>query len=269
MEAQETIYIDSVFLLNLVMDMYLLLLTARVLGKTATFLRMIAGAAVGAAGYCIVLCVPGGSYAGKLAAGMLPVGLIMVKLTYREKRLVENVRILGYLYAFSFLLGGFMLFLKGKLLLTGIYQDSVLLLAGLGFLGYGLCHQGIRNFLKRRKDCFCQVKLEGDKEKLVVDALIDTGNGLVEPVSHKPVAILDEAVWEHMRNLMKPEKYRLIPYHSIGKEQGMLEGYMIDFMEVCSRTKEKRYEDVIIAIAKGKVSAKGSYQMLLPPELSV
>ena len=54
-QLQETVYIDSVFLLNLVMDLYLLMLTAKVLGKTATYFRIFAGSITGAAGYCIVL----------------------------------------------------------------------------------------------------------------------------------------------------------------------------------------------------------------------
>ncbi|MDE7286310.1 MAG: sigma-E processing peptidase SpoIIGA, partial [Lachnospiraceae bacterium] len=55
-QLQGTIYIDSIFLLNLVMDLYLLTLTARILGKTATYPRIFAGSAVGAAGYCTALC---------------------------------------------------------------------------------------------------------------------------------------------------------------------------------------------------------------------
>ena len=49
-QMQETVYIDSIFLLNLVMDLYLLMLTAKMLGKTATYLRIFAGSITGAAG---------------------------------------------------------------------------------------------------------------------------------------------------------------------------------------------------------------------------
>ena len=49
----------------------------------------------------------------------------------------------------------------------------------------------------------------------------------------------------------------------------MLEGYEIDTMEVNGSMGRKQFEKVIIAVFKGKVSRKGSYQMILPPELSI
>ncbi|MCM1134716.1 MAG: sigma-E processing peptidase SpoIIGA [Clostridium sp.] len=40
-QLQGIIYIDSVFLLNLVMDLYLLSLTAKALGKNVSFRRVL------------------------------------------------------------------------------------------------------------------------------------------------------------------------------------------------------------------------------------
>ena len=68
---------------------------------------------------------------------------------------------------------------------------------------------------------------------------------------------------------MKPEKYKIIPYHSIGKDSGLLEGYEIDSMEVKGSMGEKQYEKVIVAIFNGKISKRGGYQMVLPLELSI
>lgn len=74
--------------------------------------------------------------------------------------------------------------------------------------------------------------LSGDQGKMEVLALVDTGNGLIEPISQKPVAVLDEEVWKRMRMWMKPERFKMIPYHSIGKERGLLEGYEVDALTV-------------------------------------
>ena len=68
---------------------------------------------------------------------------------------------------------------------------------------------------------------------------------------------------------MKPEKYKIIPYHSIGKDSGVLEGYEIDTMEISTSMGKRQFDKVVIAVFKGKVSRKGSYQMILPPELSI
>ncbi len=268
-QMQETVYIDSIFLLNLVMDLYLLMLTAKMLGKTATYLRIFAGSITGAAGYCIVLCIPGIPYAVKVVLGMIPTGLLMIKIACCTKGIRELLRATGYLYLFSFFLGGFILFLKGKLPVFRKYESSILLLLFWGFAGYAICNRGIARYREKRKNCFCNVSLIGDTGPIEVRALIDTGNGLVEPVSRKPVAILDEEVWNHMKLWKRPEKYKMIPYHSIGRDRGLLEGYVIDSMEVKGETQNKQYENVVVAIFKGNVSGKGGYQMILPPGLSV
>lgn len=266
---QNTVYIDSAFLLNLVMDLYLLKLTAKVLGKTATYPAIFAGSLTGALGYCMVLCIPEISYTGRVVLGMLPVGMLMIKVTFRTKGFLEPIRILGFLYFFSFLMGGFMIFLKGKISFLQQHEGSFLVFALLGFTGYAVCRGGILWWSRNRQNCFCSVIIAGDEKPVEVKALIDTGNGLLEPVSRRPVAILDEEVWNSMNRWKKPEKYKIIPYHSIGKERGLLEGYEIDEIVVKGHMGRKQFNKVIVAVFKGKVSGKGSYQMILPFQLSI
>ena len=268
-QLQGTIYIDSIFLLNLVMDLYLLLLTVKMLGKTATYSRIFAGSVVGAAGYCIILCLPGISYMLKVLFGMIPVGMLMIKIVCRTKGIKELFHALGYLYVLSFLMGGFITFLKGKSRALQEHGDSAAVLAGIGFVGFVIFRNLIKAYRKKKENHFCKVNIPGDEGVLTIAALVDTGNGLTDPVSQKPVAILDADEWKNLKRWMKPEKYKIIPYHSIGKDSGMLEGYEIDTMEVNGSMGRKQFEKVIIAVFKGKVSRKGSYQMILPPELSI
>lgn len=269
MQVPNTVYIDSVFLLNLVMDLYLIKLIAKVLGKTATYPAILAGSMTGALGYCTVLCIPGVSYGVKVLLGMLPVGMLMIKVAFHTKGFAELFRIMGYLYFFSFVLGGLIIFLKGKMPFLRQYEDSLRVVLLLGFVGYAVCAGGIARWKLSRNNCFCTVMIAGDEKPVKVRALIDTGNGLLEPISHKPVAVLDEEVWINLKRWMRPEKYKIIPYHSIGKEKGLLEGYEVDEMVVKGSTGKKQFEKVIIAVFKGKVSGKGSYQMILPSQLSI
>lgn len=269
MQLQGTIYIDSIFLFNLVMDLYLLVLLLKVLGKTATHTRIFAGSAAGAVGYCIVLCLPGIPYMLKVLFGMIPIGMLMIKITCRVKGIKELLRATGYLFTFSFLLGGFIIFLNGKIPFLAKHRDSLTAIAGAGFMGYVALKKGIMAYQEKLHHHFCTVCLPGNTGEVEVSALIDTGNGLTEPVSGKPVAVLEEGVWGKLTDRMKPEKFKVIPYHSLGKAEGILEGYEIDHMTVRGKNGEKQFEKVIVAIFKGKVSGKGGYQMILPPELSI
>lgn len=263
---QRIIYIDSIFLMNLIMDLFLLELTAKTLKKTATFLRILFAALLGAGGYCLILCLPDISYYLKVIIFMLPITAGMIKLGCGTKGLKELLYGTGYLFAYSFLLGGFMLFLIRRISFFKAHGNSMLMLLLLGYTGYRLCLWGIEKSGKRKQNHFCMVELEGDENKIRVPGLFDTGNGLIEPVSGKPVAILEEEVWQKMKHAKRPEKYKIIPFHSIGKENGILEGYEVENIRIEYETGARELSSVLIAVFKGKLSVKGEYQIILPPQ---
>ena len=51
-------------------------------------------------------------------------------------------------------------------------------------------------------------------------ALIDTGNTLKDTVSKDPVSVMDQASVKRLTEGKQPERFRYIPYHSIGKKRG-------------------------------------------------
>lgn len=263
---ERVIYIDSVFGINLIMDLLLLKLTAETLKKKTTLRRILAGALLGAAGYCFLLCIPQISYPVKVLMGMIPLGMGMIKLVLRTKGLKELLYGTGLLFTYSFFLGGFLLFLQKRIPFLSRHKDSVLLLLLAGGSGAAVLYRGIKRNREKQKKHFCQVTLPGDEGLLSVAGLVDTGNGLIEPVSKRPVAVLEEAVWEKMSRWKRPEKYRLIPFHSIGKEHGMLDGYEVENIRLWEETENRCLSSGLIAVFKGKLSARGEYQMLLPFE---
>lgn len=262
---EKVIYIDSVFLLNLAMDLLLLYLTAETLKKTATFFKILSGALLGAGGYCILLCIPWVSYPVKVLLGMVPLGMGMVKLVCRTKGLYELLYGTGYLFTYAFLLGGFLLFLFRRIPVLAKYRDSLLLIFTAGFTGAFIISREIKRRKKQQENPFCKVELLGDKGVISLIGLVDTGNGLIEPLSKRPVAVLEEDVWKEMNRWKRQEKYRPIPFHSIGKEHGILESYEVENIRLYEETGQKQLPCAMVAVFKGKLSAKGDYQILLPP----
>lgn len=268
-QSKGIIYIENIFLLNLGMNLFLLRLTGRILGKSTSLGRCFCGSAIGSAGYCTVLCLPGIPYVWKVFIGMIPVGLFMTKLGLETKGKRELLYGMGFLFTCSFLLGGFILFLKERLLFSGGYGNSATVTILCGFIGYELADQGLKYWRQKKEERFRKVKLTADRGEIEVWALVDTGCGLVDPLSKRPVAVLEEDVWSQMSRQMRQEKYKVIPFHSIGKEHGFLEGYEVESMEVIGEVGERHCQKVIIAVFKGKLSKNGGYQMILPPELSI
>ena len=118
------------------------------------------------------------------------------------------------------------------------------------------------------KNDFHEVMLTiSENKQCRLNALVDSGNGLIEPISKMPVSIVEEKFLNEYKELFREEKFRLIPFHSIGKDHGILEAYFIEKMEIKNKGENVIVENPIIAITKGTISTNGDYQMILHPKI--
>ena len=112
----------------------------------------------------------------------------------------------------------------------------------------------------------CKVTLYG-KEMLEVNALLDTGNSLQEPISGKAVAILDKKVFEKVFPDKQQEGFRAIPYHSIGKKHGILPGYLLEHIRVETEDGFKECREIYVGISEEIMSENNDYKMILNPRI--
>ena len=260
------VYIERVFIINLVLNVFILILTAKTLKLSATWIRILIGGAIGAFGYCIALIIPV-SYPVKVLVGLIPVSFLMAKLTYKSQGIKNVLRQTGFLFVYAFLTGAMMLFLQRQIPIIGLYADKVLIILILGYAVFAVTDLLLKIYQRHQDNVFLEVIIPCADETEVVTALVDSGNGLIEPISKKPVAILEEAVWERLKPLMRPEKTKVIPYHNIGTTNGLMTGYELDEIYIGQSGQLGRYESVIVAVGPGKISGNGEYQMILNPEL--
>lgn len=259
------IYLDSIFLICFCMNRYLLGLTALSLSCTATHGRLWLGAAVGAAGSLLAFLLP---------AGMAPLRMVLaIACLYGMEGVAFGCwwgrglfKITENLCVCFFLLGGALAVLlrllpgKGGWLASG----ATVLLLGAG------CYEGTRLLVhcRRRSEESCRVTLHGaDGRSVQVEGLVDTGNSLREPISGRPVAVLERSVWEELYPGETPPGMRVIPYHSVGKPAGILSGYPMKSIEVELGGIRRRCEDVYIAIWQERLSETGAYGILLQPSM--
>jgi len=260
------IYIERVFIINLVLNIFILILTAKTLKLSATRLRILAGGIIGALGYCLTLLLPV-TYTVKVLVGLVPVSVFMAKVTFNSQGIKNILRQTGFLFVYAFLIGGLMLFLQRQIPIIGLYADKVWLILVLAYAVYAGLNFLLKWHKQNREDDFLKVSIPNGVNEVIVTALVDTGNGLVEPISKKPVAILDETVWEELKSLMKPEKTKVIPYHNISKTHGLMTGYEIGEIFIEKSGQREKYENVIVAISPGKISRNNKYQMILNPQI--
>ena len=122
------------------------------------------------------------------------------------------------------------------------------------------------------------VTLNGRTVRL--DALVDTGNTLADPLSDAKVLV---AEWEAVRGLfdaalpveealrdpvegaaalaaaLGAQRVRMIPYRSVGVSSGMLLAVRVDGAVIGGRVEER----LLVALCPGKLSANGNYTALV------
>lgn len=283
------VYIDSLFLLNLLLDYLLLRIAARICGQYVSVLRLALGAMFGA-GYAVCAFLPGGGWLTqpliKMMAGML---LCLIAFGGRKRLL----RLTGVFFVCSCALGGgvLMVSLLGNsgftypngIPATGL-DVKVLLLSAAGiYFVLTLCARCLGRYSKLRREIVpVTLVLEGRSVK--VDALVDTGNTLSDPLSDARVMI---AEWEAVRSLFSGHvlveenalrepvacagvlsqilgegRVRLLPYRAVGVETGLLLAIRVDQALIGGQVTER----VLVALCPGKLAANGNYTALIGAE---
>mgnify|MGYP005755611253 CR=1 FL=1 len=137
-----------------------------------------------------------------------------------------------------------------------------------------------------KKQSFYNITLYKNNTNVSLNALLDTGNNLKEPITKKPVIIAEfiaikpilpeklkiifyEKQEDDLNKLLTLDNtadIRFIPFKSIGKKSGLLIGIKIDKLEIHTENKII-LKDAIVAISNFNLSNDNFYNALLNPEL--
>ncbi len=264
------LYVDSLFLLNFIMNLYLLILVDRSTLRSAKTGRMIAGAALGA--ICFLLPFLGTApVILKLTVGLAAGCVGMICITFPVKGLRMFLQLLERLALYSFGMGGALLFLvriagPARKAVTGVI--GIVGMGGVVFLLFLRFRYGLK-----AKDSLCRAKLLWDEREAAVWALVDSGNSLVEPISGQPVCIVEREVFDRIRK-DEEKGFRVIPYHSIGKKRGILPGYLLPELLLELDGMKMSFKNIYIAVSDEEIShaestGEESVKMIINPKLFV
>ena len=103
---------------------------------------------------------------------------------------------------------------------------------------------------------------------MTIDALVDTGNHLYEPVTGKPVCLVEyEVAKKHLNPDLMNLKTWPIPYRTIGKTDGLLWGVKVDKMIFQNKRRKITQSGCMIALFDGKISESGEYSAIVHPDI--
>lgn len=131
----------------------------------------------------------------------------------------------------------------------------------------------LRQYLLTRQKLYYRVVLLWEGREYPMNALLDTGNGLIEPISKKAVCLVGKEYFEQKwvkegeRNYFQPQKFRAIPYHAVGTPNGILSGYEMDRLIIYTDERKVEIQKPMIGISEHSVGTPETYQMILHPKL--
>ncbi len=269
MHLRYEIYIDSLFLLNFAMNLYLLLLLNKSLNYTATYLRLFMGACMGGAGYCLLFFLPSpGPYfhpIWKILLTAIAVPTLEILYVFSVRSLRLYFALMEKMMLFSFCYGGFFYVVLNRIPSLSRYLLSM---SGVLSLG-GLLTMYLHGKIKKKDAITPQivtVVLQNKEKKITVNALVDTGNCLKEPISNKPVCILEKSCFDSI-GIENPESIRVVPFRSVGCRHGMLLAYLMEELHIRTLAGKIVCRDVYVSVCEEILSSQKDYRMLLHPKL--
>ena len=263
------LYIDSVFILQLSTNLYLLSLAGQMMRRTATRRRIWLGAAVGAGMSCLSLMIPVFSVGVRLLLGAVPVSMCMMCLTYRIYGIRSLFKASLVMASAGFFLGGVMIWILNRLRFVMKAGGGLFLTLTVGALSYFILRALLLRFMKKREEGLRTVRfyVPALGQEIRVRALVDTGNHLTDPVSGAPVSVISKKTAGCLASCLSQEKFHAIPFRSVGKDSGILCAYELPEMVIEEAGYMLKREHVIVAVCDAGISERSEYQMILHPGL--
>ncbi len=289
-----TVYIDIIFLENLVINYIILYATGIISKVKIKHIRILIGSLIGATYSIIYYLINLKIYSNIFLKIILSIAIIYVSFKPKSFKILGKQILLFYLVSFVF--GGaaiaiiYMVNSKGITIQNGVLVGSytiktILLGVIIAYITVVVAFNIVRTKISKR-DLICDIKVTLNNQEINTKAMIDTGNLLKEPITNIPVVVMEHTLFydvipkEILNNLEKilcgdlskiPEdiqnqyisKLKVIPFSSLGKQNGMLLGIKADELLIETSEETKKIDKIIIGIYNKSLTKRGEYRALL------
>ena len=292
-----TIYIDIVIIENLIMNYIILCATGIVSKNKIRHLRLIMASLLGAI-YSVVAYMKILEIYSNIVLKIL-LSVIIVYIAYNPQTVKKLWKTLVMFYLVSFVFGGVAfsliyiikpqdIIMKNGLFL-GTYPLKTIILGAI--VAFAIIIIAVKIIRKKftTKDMICDIEIMLNNKKINTKALIDTGNMLKEPITNTPVVVVEKILLyecipkEILNNINQiiggdlekiPQqiqsqyisKLKLIPFSSLGKQNGMFLGIKVQQIKIIKESEEITKENIIVGIYQQSLTKNGEYQALMGME---
>lgn len=270
------VYVDVLLLINLLVDYFLLSLTAKLLKKKTSVLRLVLSSLLGALS-SLYIFLPQMNIIFEVFIKVAVCGL-MTLIGFNNTTLKSFSRSLSVLVAVTFGYAGFMIAFWYTFKPTGmIINNSVVYfnVSPLFLIAFSVVAYLIISIVKivTEKNCdfakVCEIEVFAEGKSANLRGIIDTGNSVEDMFSLSEVIVVDESVLYQLfddypasKNL--DNRYRALPLSTVSGA-GLLNGYRCDTADVIYNGKKIQLIKPILAISKVKLD--DGYNAIINPKI--
>ena len=290
-----TIYIDIVLIENLLMNYIIIFATALILKIKVNHIRIIIASTLGAI-YTILAYISEFKIYSNIILKLI-LSLIIIYISFNPKNLKKLLKYTTIFYLTSFVFGGAafaLIYVVKPQEWFGTWQitNSLKIIFASAIIAFFIIIIGFK-IVKNKisaKDMYCEIEININNKKVITKAMIDTGNLLKEPITNTPVIVVEHTLlydaipkeilnnieeilggdFSQISNEIKEiyiAKLKVIPFSSLGKQNGMLLGMKAKEVKIKYEEEEIKKDNVIIGIYNKSLTKRGEYRALLGIEL--
>lgn len=276
------------------MNFMLLCIMKKLFKQRCTFLKLCLASCFGGAGALLTVMFPEIPILLRFLLLYVVISGIMVFIAFSYEGLVKMIKNIVCLYIVAFCVSGFIEFLYYSTVVRTFLEEvkqrttyhnlsiKFMLFASITLVLFLFAFMEFFLELRQNGKTLVPVTLGYGGKTVEGMGLYDTGNRLRDPITHKPVAIVD---YNLIKSLFSEEEQNyirdypqsaeagsylirifLIPYHSVGNSNGLLPGVILENLMINKNHKKKENMDAMVAIYPENLSSGGDYQIILHEE---
>lgn len=292
------IYAEYLLLENMAINYILLYLTRKFTKVEANNIRVLLASFIGAI-YALVIFFPSLRFMTKFII-KISISILIIIVAFNPVKIRNFIRLIATFYVMAFIFAGASLALfyladvetyagNGIFYIRDFPVKVLVLAVSISYILIKIVWGYIQSILIKSK-VYIPIEVGLNNRKVDIIGLLDTGNLLRDPVTQTPVIIVQfsaikdllpkqvqsifekykendlEAISAIMIENASNMKFRLIPFKSLGKENGMLIGFKPDNV-IVKDDEEKSFCDIIVGIYNNSLSNDNNYTALLHPEM--
>lgn len=289
-----TVYLDIVFLENVLMNYIIIFATGILVKAKMKKINIFLASCLGAV-YTVIMYINIIPISSNFIMKVI-LSLLIVRIAFKTKSTKKFLKNITIFYLVSFAFGGcvfaLMYFFQPQMaqmrngVFVGVYPLKIGVIGGaIAFFIVQISFKIVKN-KTTPKDMIYDIEIFINSKSVKIKALLDTGNLLQEPITGFPVIVAEHTSLqsiipkEILNNIEKIiggdiseitpntetskiiSRFRIIPFSSLGKQNGLLLGIKADSVNIILDEKNENVNNVIIGIYDKSFTKNGMYSAI-------